>query len=1096
MQVGGSGPPGGVKGVIFATQREEQDLESNYKGQTYNSYHENTPNRDRHIDSYGDKAETGASRKATLGNLGSNRPFGVHVTASPASKENAFKYLLAIHAKSGSQGARSTVGLQQPSTPSPHDEKLDPVELYHRAVRTGSLCWSSHTPALTTYTHIEQLASSTRSYPVGRSLQDDADERFLLTVTMCISYHKPKAFIQLLVTPTNEQEHAGFRDSMTLAGAVAVAFPALTSILLRLPSDGALHEPPSAVRTTSHCAKPNEAANMYAAHISSQSGIDNEPASGLDVGSAEMYDCVQIVLEQELLQLVGDLLPFEYEELLGKLLCRCKETILPKALPVPQSNSQFGSASRSGGAQARISPDYFLHWGGMDELVKAANQALGVCSFAPVDYDSLSTTGSLKYSTSSRSSSSSSTIGGPKAYRERLRNTHTLVERIGTSPSSSSSSSFGWRGRSYSSTSDQYSTKSGHVKVSDLLALTLSDTASQAIMSSVYEYNDIAQLIGERAQGDNVPFEDHDGLYNLVVVGSEVRSQDKGATIGDPAADALRRRAALTAQQVKVDERKIEEELSHRILLSSSYVNNLVHISSVHNRTTANDLGSDGRPANGIEPTELIMHPFKDSEGSGRAKLRSILSTTWNLPSTWSKEFLARGLALDSPDPASKGWGEYETTLWQEWLKRPDPFEATGEAAFEAEKQSHSSGDSKTDRVSMSPGGAGGWQRVEDSYQSGVRNYRAAQTTANTLSNTATEKNFDYASDVGSVNSDLRAQQRLLYMREELVYRRWQLALRYNSLLRSSSYGPGLMDSPLVYMFGRRVSLLSSKLAQAMHKGKGSGDGGGASEYPLLVSMLTDHHAIGAHRASNAILGLKNNLITANRITAAQLAALLASPERAGVAIIQIDVILRVIALAKPVYIEVSSSGNVESNPFDCDETGRALEEMVAAIIHVCERCLIEMPSAPRLESSLTTMWSSNRREPHRGKVKECTTKLMQSYRSTYELAYSATSSGGTNGCAASAVGLLTKATQRLLATDSTAKIRELPWSPSNQASTTCTDNLLVEIRTPEIVTAATTSSLGVSLYTLLHFGPEPSLKRQLLQLAVDLPFGLPQVIR
>jgi hypothetical protein len=352
----------------------------------------------------------------------------------------------------------------------------------------------------------------------------------------------------------------------------------------------------------------------------------------------------------------------------------------------------------------------------------------------------------------------------------------------------------------------------------------------------------------------------------------------------------------------------------------------------------------------------------------------------------------------------------------------------------------------------------------------------------------------------------------MLYAREELLYRKWLLALKHNSVLRprrsgtsdgsGSGNGGGLLGASVVYVWGRHVSLLSSKLAKALAKrsngapssSSSSGSGSVHLTVPLLVSMLTDSHAISAHRAMNELLEVSNNIVTSTRVTGAQMAALLASPERADVGIIQIDIVLRLISLSVQASHSTSISGSGGGSR--CDKIGSALEELVAAMVHTCVRCLIELPAAARLElallhSSLTGADSEDA---------QCASQLIDHYTDVYNARASspaATGGAGGGGDAAAPIGLLMAATDRILPNGGTASINERPWSqwddvdgPGRAAGRGGSSaNLLVEVETNVVTTGATaTSNRGVSLYTLLHMGVELATKRRLLQLAVDVP--------
>jgi hypothetical protein len=78
-------------------------------------------------------------------------------------------------------------------------------------------------------------------------------------------------------------------------------------------------------------------------------GVDVED----DVEAVDMFQCAQFI--ENLDMLVNDLLPFEYEILIGKILCRCEYTLLSNKL---SSNS------------------FFSYWDSLDDLVQRAMEAI------------------------------------------------------------------------------------------------------------------------------------------------------------------------------------------------------------------------------------------------------------------------------------------------------------------------------------------------------------------------------------------------------------------------------------------------------------------------------------------------------------------------------------------------------------------------------------------------------------------------------------------------------------------------------------------------------------------------------------------------
>ena len=399
-----------------------------------------------------------------------------------------------------------------------------------------------------------------------------------------------------------------------------------------------------------------------------------------------------------------------------------------------------------------------------------------------------------------------------------------------------------------------------------------------------------------------------------------------------------------------------------------------------------------------------------------------------------------------------------------------------------------------------------------------------ANSNSNGRTSSYSSSSFASTSDIGELNTDLRVQQKLLYIREEVLYRKWLMALKYNRILkpgatnnRNNDFGAaesnGLLKSPVLMLWGRHVSLLSSKLAHAM--ARHSRDVSTTATYvPLVVSVLSDHHSISAQRASNELMGVRNNIIGSMRLSIAQFAALLAAPDRASLSIFQVDIFVRVMSLA----VLGGSSPTTHnyggaSNKAVCAATGALLEEMLASLLHTCYRCLLEVPSAGSLRATMQHLlqsssvhqgWDSKKDDKNRGLASDpgaCTDMLMGEYAREARESAHLSSDGQASTNLAAPVGLLLKAAKRLVSTDQgdnpSINIVERAWSPEepqireSDGEGAGAGTVLLEVSIPKVRTGAKSCPKGsVSLYTLLHLGVEPSMRRKLLSLAVDLPLG------
>lgn len=91
------------------------------------------------------------------------------------------------------------------------------------------------------------------------------------------------------------------------------------------------------------------------------------PMANKENALPDKYSCVQTILDLDIMRY--DLLPFEYENTFGKLLCRCKYTYLP--LNLPDTN-------------------YFSFWGSMKALVDSAIASVKTCAVTDENLDNKS----------------------------------------------------------------------------------------------------------------------------------------------------------------------------------------------------------------------------------------------------------------------------------------------------------------------------------------------------------------------------------------------------------------------------------------------------------------------------------------------------------------------------------------------------------------------------------------------------------------------------------------------------------------------------------------------------------------------------------
>jgi hypothetical protein len=349
-----------------------------------------------------------------------------------------------------------------------------------------------------------------------------------------------------------------------------------------------------------------------------------------------------------------------------------------------------------------------------------------------------------------------------------------------------------------------------------------------------------------------------------------------------------------------------------------------------------------------------------------------------------------------------------------------------------------------------------------------------------------------------------RAAQKLLQDREEAVYRRWMaiLSVRRDPPVkgqRSSSTDPviltgyqEILTSKLVYVIGRKVSLLTAKLALSSAERevrrykkevKHSNDhGNDADRYKqsarnLIVSVLSDRSSLLAHEElMSTLLELKNNLLCASRMSFAQLGSLLAAPERAGVSIVQGDIVMRMVTLAASVSTSAQSHPLAHSLAFDL------FEESVSAMLTLAKVSYLEVPSM-ELVAAILRINNPGFAEAFRARytnmtifMEKCVAKLPHSRSVKVEELRLAEYELIDNETYKTVTGRDSEFTKEQLRT-TVFRVEAIG------------DPLLFE-GTPAAAMSDRTrpTDLGASAYTLLHLGLTAQPRRQLLKLYIELP--------
>ena len=358
-------------------------------------------------------------------------------------------------------------------------------------------------------------------------------------------------------------------------------------------------------------------------------------------------------------------------------------------------------------------------------------------------------------------------------------------------------------------------------------------------------------------------------------------------------------------------------------------------------------------------------------------------------------------------------------------------------------------------------------------YKSALRQFNEVQTAPNDTSSEAPAK-------VSGISREARLRQRSMQEREEAPYRKWaKLAHEEGIFARDGSPAPaGAMS---IYVVGRHITMLSSKIAQSL-RAFGSSDPG------LVFSLHTDGLAVLPHRELLDLLGVRNTLLGHRQLSAELLAALLGAPEKADLAIFQSDVVLRLLAVAL-------GGGNAAS-----DGCGVGLfEEMLAATLSLAQTSYIELPS----------------RESFLEMVRLAAPSCAVVYEDRYEDAgraraagAAASSSGAPSfgtailraACARLPPGLVVAVQEKEFSSQAGSKAADAANSAADAANSASTlaeatpahaasASLLFKIA----LSGGTWSSRavagrGISIYSLLHLGVDASQKRELLQLYMELP--------
>eukprot|EP01032_Pedospumella_encystans_P014321 gene14321-16455_t len=771
------------------------------------------------------------------------------------------------------------------------------LERLHRALKTGANCVA---PLAIT----AELDDPT-VYASIQALLENTDESF----NQGLKYH-PKSII--------EYTKSSVTPGLTVSTALASLYPTITVLQLQFDTGNGPDEPDMhnnnnnryASRKSSLCPMERAGSNVYVA--SGESTIlDRTPLT---------LDCVQIVPDLDLL--VGNLLPFELEELLGNVLCRCNVTYVPSVLP---NNA------------------YFAFWESAAHLLHSAARAIPDSCELSFDSNSL-----LKFVSTVKSS-------------------HIVVQRnisdSAASPSAekSGSTSSSWSSSSFSSsyrTSSAYSSETKAVaagptaedvaktflSVNLLSRLGLDARSRHHLWSSVLTY--LASAPGEIYQKTA-----NASVLELLVQGSSVRSAVDVVTKAPRRsylAEHEERSALLqpVAATVATDARGASPQ---RSVMNSAEPAPVVPLAPVVIADAAVEVPSSARAVladSNFTLTAPISAPIMSIDNTSVApSVVSLLSTTTNTTSS-SKGAPSRRRRLY--DVVKRGTTTSSTTSSNRHSSSSSSGSSTQADVFHEESQTLTW--EFPDRAASIQSGAEEFDETD--YVIKNQLHLQLNSAGSDSSASSSRINGQYSRKY-SVSKESRGLQRHLHLREDDTFQKWMAVLKIPMAAsedRIARSGLSIIaESGLVYVMGRHISLLSLKLAKMLssksqaHQGvaQSSGVGGG-----LLVSLLSDSLSFRSHSILNQMMDLKNNVICRPVWSPATLAALLVSPERASLSIVQVDVVVEVIVGA--LYTTAADAqAMLLSEPVHVETECKAalLEESLAALLSMAEVSLIEVPS-------------------------------------------------------------------------------------------------------------------------------------------------------
>jgi hypothetical protein len=881
------------------------------------------------------------------------------------------------------------------------DYSFGVLERFHHALNSGSAC-----PDVTEFV-------------------DSAHAALVQSVADLVRIVVPKVLLEFAAA----DEEGGMLSDRSVSRHVAAMEPALTAVFVvgGRPRDSEIDSTPT--KLSGRCAEVPRSPNLFVSTSTDSVNrlLDSHSAQTADTSST--LQCIQLV--HSLGDLVRNMLPFEFENDLGALLCRCSHTYLPKSLPADQPFFAFWDHSTSALVTAAVKA--------------VSRETKNVCRIS-LDMGDSST----------------------KHLYSSIRYTHLVAQRF--DPRLNSSSPVTPRESVAGSEANVTAKETGHLPVSLLSAMSLDPQSTLSLSLTVVDH--VAR--SGRAQR-------HGNLSTTTVIDRLANSSDGSVLMLFDAdfspkrlsrwVDGLSSRGGEVFDplfsSLEEEEEEEEEENRKQMRLKEQRVE-LVNVG-------ANMGGSPISAVIADEVTPKMSHDAVMGSAVRAGTQTTLVVTAPSNVSTSSHTYSAEqliGRAVDSFEAASVRDNSSSSPLLQSTTRRR--LYSIYNPASKATSTSGTTGSSTSSSrlVDKQAPYSLTWELSERLSEEVVEASAADETDGeirHQIANMAYKRGA--SSDSGkssigggsySLSNAARATHRLLQEREDFSYRSWMYYLKLAETVESTKQTSGVgrvQTARLVYVMGRKATLLSIKLSRLMISAARTSP---ADSSGLVVSLLFDSAAVTPHEQLLRMLGLKNNVICApDWRDVVSFSALLGTPERAQVAVIQADVIIRALFA---VLSAAAPSGTTQ-----CENTALLVEEALAALLSLADLSYVELPSPVLLHHLLLRSHPQN----------ECIPYLAARYAERGTL-------------------LVLSAVQ--LPRGTALRIEELPlptWESSSSGKdgakglqvfrvTMERDNL----GTFDFSMAFTNKGafFGLSVYTALHFGLVNSQRRVLLNMLVNLP--------